>query len=609
PTIEQGDVLSLGSVAGYNPTAQRPFIAGFLSAISSFPQVRIERAGKDSESIGLFRAECVYDPPIEVQPGGRLESELLYIAVSESDPFVGLERYGDAVSHMSGGKSSKRVVPHSWDSWSTKYRTDINEERMLSTLDFVDKNLKRYGWTHFAMDDGWQVSLGDWQANPQKFPHGMKWFADQVHARGMTAGIWVAPFKVDPKSELAQQHPDWLVAPNAVGKELVGEETRILDVTAPGASDYVKALMTTITKEWGYDAVKADYTYYLLFMDTWRAARMTRAEVLRTGMRALRDGIGQDKSLMSFPPGVLAGPYLDSLRIGDDTAPVWRKAEGKWAWGCVDALTNAARRYYMGSYTWATDQDCAFFAHGDTRKRWDMLEQPPLTMNQSIAWFTGAALTGGVVEVGDDFSGMTAPELSVLRRLLPVPARPARPVDLFDGGSPRIWSLPVHSPVGDWEIAGVFNWDTDGERKVTLDFAQLGMSPSSVYTVFDFWADKYYGTAQGKLNVAVGPGSVRLLGLKPYEGHPMFLSTNRHFTQGATDCTALSWDDTGKRLAGAFNGVADTDYELKVLVPDEYTMKTVAVSAGSAQTKQDGKVLTIAFHCAAAGPVNWGVDF
>ena len=60
---------------------------------------------------------------------------------------------------------------------------------MLAALDFVDQRLKRYGWTHFSIDDGWQRARGDWRADPDKFPHGMKWFADQVHERGMTAGL------------------------------------------------------------------------------------------------------------------------------------------------------------------------------------------------------------------------------------------------------------------------------------------------------------------------------------------------------------------------------------------------------------------------------------
>jgi hypothetical protein len=51
------------------------------------------------------------------------------------------------------------------------------------------------------------------------------------------------------------------------------------------------------------------------------------------------------------------------------------------------------------------------------------------------------------------------------------------------------------------------------------------------------------------------------------------------------------------------------DYELKMLVPEQYATKKVVVSAGAVKTAQEGKVLTLAFHNASAGPVNWSVEF
>ena len=171
----------------------------------------------------------------------------------------------------------------------------------------------------------------------------------------------------------------------------------------------------------------------------------------------------------------------------------------------------------------------------------------------------------------------------------------------------------MHSPIGDWQVVGVFNWDAKGEsdasREIVLDLDRLGLKSNERYTVFDFWQEKYCGTAQGKLTVSVLPTSVRLLGLKPFADHPMFLSTNRHITQGATDFKTLNWDESTKRLSGTFEGVADTDYRLKVLVPDRYKAGKATVSAGTCQTAQDGQVLTLSFHCGAAGPVNWSVEF
>ena len=286
PTIESGSVLSMNSVAGYNPRSQRSLIAGFLMSTSSIPQVRVERDASGPAAIRVFRAECVYDPPVEVAPGVRLESDPFDPAVSESNPLEGLERFGQTTARMCERTINKRrVIPHSWDSWNTRYQNDPTEKGMLATLDFVDKNLKRYGWTHFAIDGGWSISRGDWEPKPDKFPHGMKWFVDQVHARGMTAGLWISPFRLDANSSIAKQHPEWLADPNPLARVIVGRGNRILDVTAPGAFEFVKGTLAKLTKEWGFDAVKADFTYYLLFMDRWHDSRLTRADVMRMGMR------------------------------------------------------------------------------------------------------------------------------------------------------------------------------------------------------------------------------------------------------------------------------------------------------------------------------------
>ncbi len=36
-------------------------------------------------------------------------------------------------------KPSRTPLPHGWDSWNTKYKTDISEDKLLAALDFVDK--------------------------------------------------------------------------------------------------------------------------------------------------------------------------------------------------------------------------------------------------------------------------------------------------------------------------------------------------------------------------------------------------------------------------------------------------------------------------------------
>jgi len=609
--LQRGNSLSDWNVAVYNALTRRSLIAGFVTNARAVTQIRLERSEKaDAAFFDLFRAECVYDPPIEVQPGERLESEVLYLAVGESNPFEGLERYGATFAAFNNLKHRKAFLPHGWDSWNTKYGTDINEERMLAALDFVDKNLKRYGWNHFAIDSGWELGKGNWEPDPVKFPHGMKWFADQIHAKEMTAGIWIDPFTVDVHSPVAQAHPDWLRTPNADGRVYLGENDRILDVTAPGAYEYVRDLLSKIGNDWGYDALQeCDFVYRLLYAESYANPNLTRIDVLHKGMQAVREGFGLDKFVTTFTPLPVTGLYCNAMRIGDDCAPLWRKAEGMWPWGCVEAMTNAARRYYFAPYVWATDPDCAYFGHADTAARWKVSDKPALTWSQTVTWLTAAALTGGVIKVGDWLPDLSEKETAVLKRLLPTLPRPARPIDLFERDTPCIWSLPIKCDIGQWLIVGVFNWDETANQKVPIPFEQLGLDAAAYYTVYDFWQDTFHGQAQGQLSVDTAPGSCHLLGLRRYEDRPMFLATDRHFSQGATDFKTLTWNPQNLQLAGAFDGIADTDYNLRVLVPESYQVKSVTVSTGTPATQQEGKVLKIGFRCPTQGPVNWTVQF
>jgi len=605
-----GEAVSMWNLAVANRATGRSLIAGFLTNGKGLTQIRMNRTDKaKDDAIDLFRAECVYDPPVEVAPGGRLESEVLYLSVADMEPLEGLERYGLNMSKFMGRKPDRGYVPHGWDSWNTKLHTDINEANMLAALDYVDHNLKRYGWKHFAIDAGWEIAKGNWEPNPERFPHGLRWLTDEIHRRGMTAGIWIDPFTVNLETPLAKEHPDWLVKAGGIGKTLVDDNERLLDVTKPEVYAHVVALFKKIGDTWGFDALmEADFVYRLYFAEGYAQPQLTHVEVFRLGMQAIREGFG-DRFIMSMPPMPANSSYADGMRIGNDCGPIWEKVEGKWAWGCVDTLSNAAHRYFLAPHVWRIDQDCAYFGHPGTKKRWGVESQPDLTLNQSLAWLTGAAMTGGVVKIGDYFGDLTPEQTAILTRLLPSTPFPARPVDLFERQDPCIWSLPVDSAIGRWHVVAVFNWDAKAAQKIPLSFAQLGLSPEKPYAVYDFWQDTYFGAAQGGLNVDTAPGSVHLLCLRPYEEHPFFLATDRHITMGATDFTALEWQPQTRRLTGTFDGVENTVYKLRVIAPEGYAAKNATSSAGAVQWRQEKQLVKLELTATAAGPVTWAVEF
>ena len=75
----------------------------------------------------------------------------------------------------------------------------------------VDTNAE-LGAEFFVVDAGWMARLGDWTPDPAKFPDGLGPVAEQVRARGMKLGIWMAFGTADPDSDVAREHPDWLAS-------------------------------------------------------------------------------------------------------------------------------------------------------------------------------------------------------------------------------------------------------------------------------------------------------------------------------------------------------------------------------------------------------------
>lgn len=594
PQIVNGRTTSLGNCAAVNPQTGFSLIAGFLTQEHAYGQIALELNDLPQDS--SMRAICIFDPPVEVPPGKRLESEQFYIALTERNPLDGLERFGQAIGAFNGIGPQAHRLPHGWDSWNTLLKSEVDEKSVLAALEVFDRDLKRYGWTHFSIGGGWQQATGTWEANSSKFPHGMKWLADQVHARKMTAGIWIDPFTAVVDSAVAREHPDWLRIPSEPYRSMLTENERIIDVTIPEAYAWVRALAARIGSEWGYDTLQqGDFANRLLYADHYAASGITRMDVFRLGIQALREGLGENSFVTTFAP-VQA------------TEPVWRNGIKPGAWGCVEVMTNAARRYYFAPYCWIADTDCSYFGLQTTRNRWSVGDKPALTDEQVHAWLTAAVMTGGTVRVGDWPPDLSTEQRSLLTRLLPVIGRPARPVDLFGAETPAIWSLPIQCAIGSWGIAAVFNW-SDTPAKMPVALARLGLDAEAYYTVYDFWRDKFYGLAKGQVTLDMPAGSVRLLGLRRYEGHPMFLATDRHFTQGATDFTALEWNGQTQMLSGTFTGVEDTDYNLRVLVPEAFAPKSTLCSAEVPKTEQVGKVFKIAFHCKDAAPVTWSVQF
>ena len=87
-----------------------------------------------------------------------------------------------------------RTPPMGWNSWNT-FASDITEDLLMQTADaMVSTGLKDAGYEYIVIDDCWSLRQrgpdGSLVADPEKFPHGMKYLADYIHAKGLKFGMY-----------------------------------------------------------------------------------------------------------------------------------------------------------------------------------------------------------------------------------------------------------------------------------------------------------------------------------------------------------------------------------------------------------------------------------
>ncbi|MDI3321333.1 alpha-galactosidase [Pinibacter soli] len=158
------------------------------------------------------------------------------------------------------GNGSRLTLLNNWE--STQFDFD---EKKLSGL-FTDT--KKLGVDMFLLDDGWfankyprkndHAGLGDWQENKTKLPNGLGYLVKDAESKGVKFGIWIEPEMVNPKSELYEKHPDWILKlPNR--DEDYYRNQLVLDLTNPEVKEFVYNIVDDMmTKNPGIAYIKWD---------------------------------------------------------------------------------------------------------------------------------------------------------------------------------------------------------------------------------------------------------------------------------------------------------------------------------------------------------------
>jgi alpha-galactosidase len=138
------------------------------------------------------------------------------------------------------GKGERLTLLNNWE--ATYF--DFNEPKLFDLL----KDTKKLGVDLFLLDDGWFANkyprngdgagLGDWEENKTKLPNGVASLVKEAKNNDVKFGIWIEPEMVNPKSQLYEKHPDWVIK-QPKREEYYFRNQLVLDLTNPKVQDFV----------------------------------------------------------------------------------------------------------------------------------------------------------------------------------------------------------------------------------------------------------------------------------------------------------------------------------------------------------------------------------
>ncbi|MFM6930869.1 MAG: alpha-galactosidase, partial [Novosphingobium sp.] len=198
---------------------------------------------------------------IALQPGEGWTAPQATLAISTRGTNGAMAQQHAAVRQRiawPGGAMAPRPV-HA-NSWEACY-FDHDEDRVVA----LAKACADAGVERFVLDDGWfrgrnddRAGLGDWTADPVKYPQGLKPLADRIVGMGMAFGLWVEPEMINPDSDLYRAHPDWALALPGRDRPTARQQL-VLDMRRDDVRDYLFAALDALLRELPVSYLKWDH--------------------------------------------------------------------------------------------------------------------------------------------------------------------------------------------------------------------------------------------------------------------------------------------------------------------------------------------------------------
>jgi alpha-galactosidase len=262
------------------------------------------------------------------------------------------------------------------------------------------------GVERYVLDDGWfgsrrddRSGLGDWVVSPEVWPGGLHPLVDRVRGLGMQFGLWFEPEMVNPDSDLARAHPDWIMAARD-GWPVESRHQQVLNLGIPAAYEHVRSQIFAVLDEYDIGYVKWDHNRDLVEAGDRTAGGRPGVHAQTLAFYRLLDEIRAaypDLKIESCSSGgarvdLAVLERTDRVWVSDNIDPHDRQAMLRWTTQLIPPEMMGSHIASGRSHTTGRRHDLAFRAatavFGHLGVEWDLTGATPAELAELRAWIT-----------------------------------------------------------------------------------------------------------------------------------------------------------------------------------------------------------------------------
>jgi len=429
-------------------------------------------------------------------------------------------------------QDSAASPPMGWNSYNC-FGSAVHEDEVKANADYINKNLKQYGWQYVVVDFLWSydnppgsnignpfqknlpdgsyipwLTMDKWgrlMPQPTKFPSsfggaGFKPLADYVHSLGLKFGIHV--MRGVPRQAVWAKTPVFGIA--GITADMIADTTSKcawmnhmygLDMTKPGAQEYLNSILN-LYAQWGVDFIKVD--------DLSRPYSAAEIE-------GYNKAIAQTGRAIVFSTSPGATPVSQAAHI-TKFANMWRMADDFWDnWNEILQMFNYAKQW-EGIGSPGHWPDCDMIQIGKLSKRGPVGQErySRFTKDEEYTHMTFWCIYRSPLFLGGNLPENRDQEVKLFSNdeVLGVNQNGSDPRQLYKTKTAMVWFS--HMPNNRGLYVALFNLDNT-EQTVIVDFRSLGLSGR--ISARDLWQKLDLGAFKKQYSMKISAHGAALISL------------------------------------------------------------------------------------------------